>query len=260
MQTRKKSFGPGHYITCQDGFTLIELLVVIAIIAILASMLLPVLAKAKGAALKTQCINNEKTIGLCVQMFVDDMDGYLPPGKSDMYAGTNIIYGLDEAQYAGYSSSSIYDLPYYLAPYLHSPNPSAVTSFTPVFVCPGADKYQVPSGTSGGPFTQTNRPYYGVYVWEHALPAQANVVNFNPWGYADTSGTYIETNSCKLSQLSAIAPLTTLWALVDLDKLGSPSSGWKAEIPPLPTHNDHRNYLYFDWHVQSQQPTIAGYY
>jgi prepilin-type processing-associated H-X9-DG protein/prepilin-type N-terminal cleavage/methylation domain-containing protein len=67
----------------KKNFTLIELLVVIAIIAILASMLLPALSKARETARKSKCANQLKQIGTATNMYLNDFQDYYPAGNNN---------------------------------------------------------------------------------------------------------------------------------------------------------------------------------
>lgn len=64
----------------ERGFTLIELLVVMLLIALLASLLLPSLAAARNRSRQAVCLSNLRQIGLAVQAYSSDSDGFIPFG------------------------------------------------------------------------------------------------------------------------------------------------------------------------------------
>ena len=71
--------------TPNDAFTLIELLVVIAIIAILAAVLMPVLSAAQKRGAQAACINNQRQLGLGMQIYVNDNNSTFPGIASRIY-------------------------------------------------------------------------------------------------------------------------------------------------------------------------------
>jgi len=129
----------------EAGFTLIELLVVIAIIAVLASILFPVFAKARDKARAAACLSNEKQIGTALMMYVQDYDSTYPDGNvlggPSPYAVGNPADPRQNVSHAGYPIGRGWAGQIY--PYVKNAG---------LFKCP-SDRYDGPGTTNNVPIS-----------------------------------------------------------------------------------------------------------
>jgi prepilin-type N-terminal cleavage/methylation domain-containing protein len=144
--------------TCgrKGGFTLVELLVVIGIIALLISILIPVLGRARDQANRVACLSNIRQIGIAFRMYASENKDWCPwaapLNRPDLYA--DWIHWRTGINNQGLASSAI-------APYLGGGKGFAKdTSLEKVFRCP-ADRLQDRPSFTQYPYSYTMNIYFG---------------------------------------------------------------------------------------------------
>jgi len=196
----------------EKGFTLIELLVVIAIIAILASMLLPALSRARAAAQSIKCVNNLKQLGLFLNIYANDNDQLLPAQWQN--AGATWIEALGGNP--GYGNSYVPQNSCFWADGLRGP-----------LLCDVAVSWGQANGATVG-------YCYGMCNW---------MGNSDKTRYRALSS-FKSASSTPMLADSGILPWSTAWQTPAINLASGDG------IPCRP-HNDTANVAYVDGHVQN---------
>lgn len=225
------------------GFTLTELLASVMIIGILGSLVVSSVNKARFSAENIKCVSNLHQIGLGILSYAQDHESTLP--------GPLLI---------GIYAWSWHDDPAALTTiiwnYTDVDKTVAVKKREDVFVCPAY----------GALIRRKFRGDYSAfpgYVLNAQVPMLNDTLRHQPFGYPGMQIRYLgqpvqETAPMRLNALPNIGDVdgqknaSTVWALKDADALdsmaqalGSPA----ANLPKQMIHGQHRNALFFDFHV-----------
>jgi general secretion pathway protein G len=168
----------------QGGFTLIELLVVIGIIALLASILFPVFASARGKAREIVCVSNMRQIGMAISLYAQDADDRYPyaADPSDKYATPPIWPAADinmiDAMPLINPDPNVPHQPGVLTPYLKSAE---------IWRCPSDTGYMVLDNVPGSTmnaFPSSYQAYGSSYLTRTEIAVEqtlySNVTSYDP--------------------------------------------------------------------------------
>lgn len=227
---QRKTFVNNRTRSGDQGFTLIELLVVIAIIAILASILFPVFARARENARRASCQSNLKQIGLGIAQYTQDYDETLPRDWVD----ANGTGGNGNANCPRWSDVT--------QPYIKS---------TQIFNCPSATSLPFITSTTFPMTRATNQ--LGSYEWNDAYWDRGRT----PRGLADTTPiSVIDSPSTTLNVADANVNNGNAEIAWQSDTAGQPTGINTAVTPPqfqdaVARHLETIDVLYCDGHVKA---------
>lgn len=234
----------------EKGFTLIELLVVIAIVAILAALLLTAVSQAKGKALRIQCANNLRQLGIGLQAFVTENNSY------PLYYNPEFANG---------------DYPENKFDWIHTLDDVLTTRIrlytAGIWQCPAADK---PANWQKGlAYFSYGYNWVGMSSWEdtnslglgghHAYGLSLSPGNPARYPIPPVIGTEVVSPSAMMAIGDGFAggngmikDGTELWRTCDLTHLIYPSAG--SDKRANVRHQGKANAVFCDGHVES--PTL----
>jgi prepilin-type processing-associated H-X9-DG protein len=199
----------------------VELLVVIAIISILAGMLLPALENAKELAYSVQCRNNLKQIGIPVQLYGDDNEGF-NPGRGYFYP-----YSIP-----GKAGEVVWHEFYCLLGYMPESEWVLTKKGESVFVCP-----------SWNDIIYSHYTTYGMTSWAQFLPAKYGSGKFYRSGSIPTCSNFpMIGDSIRISSSSS-------WNLAQVHSIDRKDYGASILQYTHLRHSDSANFIFADGHV-----------
>jgi prepilin-type processing-associated H-X9-DG protein len=221
----------------RQAFTLLEIILVLGIIALFLILLVPFVIRWRQGGNSADCVKNMQLIGKAIRTYTEEHEGQLPgPLSQDQYT-------VDAAGQPPRDGQLLK----YIMRYLEQPANAtgSARSAKTIFTFPAWENSN----------HATDAPVFLVNVQN--VPAFSQ----SPWGEEGKP-------ALKISQLAEwtrtigekVHPVdvSKTWALTEGDQvlakllgLNEKTVKWVERMPSNPVHSNHRNALYFDWHVET---------